>query len=148
MYYFLNAYIPRYCSGIEHAEFKRLANFLRHGVDAKIVTANYSRTTQINLDANHLSASHHVNLYDYFCDNLDVPTTVLTPQDIAGVVPLRQVGTTWHGELDGWEQLRVHTVDDQVDSVDYFDGDHQLVRRDYYDSRGFKGFSQFFCHNR
>jgi poly(glycerol-phosphate) alpha-glucosyltransferase len=32
-----------------------------------------------------------------------------------------------------------------VDTSDHFDGDGQLVRRDFYDTRGFLGFSQFFA---
>lgn len=145
MYYFLNAFIPRYCSGIEHAEFKRLANFLLHGVDAKIVTSVYTREASDNLAVNHLDYKHYVNLYDFFCDNTDVPEKHLADEDIAPGLRLDAQDTTTHCYNTEREVMSITHKGERIDYADIYDGDHQLVRRDYYDTRGFKGFSQFFA---
>lgn len=145
MYYFLNAFIPRFCSGIEHAEFKRLNNFLAHGVEAKIVTSVYTRDASVNLATHHLDYAHYVNLYDFFCDNTAVAQRQLQDCDVAPGLRLDVQAEGTHCYDGTREVMTIRHHDGRIDAVDIYDGDHQLVRRDYYDTRGFKGFSQFFA---
>ncbi|MFD1485605.1 hypothetical protein ACFQ5J_10225 [Lacticaseibacillus baoqingensis] len=147
MYYFLNNFVPNLCSGIEHAEFKRLALFKAHHVPAKIVTAAYTRDAADNLARYHIDVQDYVNLYDYFCDNVGLPQEPLTVDDLilpsgVNVVTDGDVTKVLVGQ---WTCEVIHSKAGRIDYSEHFDGDGQLVRRDYYDTRGFLGFSQYFA---
>ncbi|MFD0898655.1 glycosyltransferase [Loigolactobacillus binensis] len=152
MIYFVNQYLMALNSGVEHAEFKRLALFKRHGVAAKIVTRDFDALLHQNSQHFGLVATDMVNLYDFFRGSEQLTPQVLKIQDLNlapayNVDPGANVSHVREGD---------HLVADVYFSpgtvghlyyVNYFDSFTNIVQRTYYDSRGFKAADQFFAPN-
>ncbi|MFD1485406.1 glycosyltransferase [Lacticaseibacillus baoqingensis] len=147
MYYFLNNTSNYLASGIEHAEYQRLRLFKKHHTPAKIVTKTYQLNAADHLRANGVQPEDCINMIDYFCDNLDLTPQVLTIRDVTQNSPFRVVkdGEIYRCYDQQRELQRVWTKHNKLVAVDHFDGDHQQVRSDFYDSRGFKAKSAFYA---
>lgn len=147
MYFFLNNTSFYLASVIEHAEYARLRLFKQHGVDAKILTQVYQLDATDNLIANHVDPDDCINMIDYFCDNVGVTPRALTVDEVYRDSPWKRVGdgSTVHFYQGNWETRRVYTNQGNITKVEHFDGDQQLVRRDRFDSRGFRAKSEFYA---
>ncbi|MFC6170556.1 accessory Sec system glycosyltransferase Asp1 [Loigolactobacillus jiayinensis] len=149
MIYFVNQYLMALNSGVEHAEFKRLALFKNHHVPAKIVTRDFDVLLHQNMAHFGLVAADMVNLYDFFRGSEQFPERVLKLPDL-NLAPAYNIdpGANVSHVRDGDQIIAdVYFSPGTVGHlyyVNYFDAFTNIVQRTYYDARGFKASDQFF----
>lgn len=149
MIYFVNQYLMALNSGVEHAEFKRIALFKQHQEPAKLVTRDFDVLLHQNMTHFGLAATDMVNLYDFFRGSEELPERVLKIQDLK-LAPAYNVdpGANVSHVRDGDQVIAdVYFSPGTVGHlyyVNYFDAFTNVVQRTYYDSRGFKASDQFF----
>ncbi|EHM01626.1 glycosyltransferase, group 1 family protein [Lentilactobacillus parafarraginis F0439] len=148
MIYFLNQYIKALNSSVEHAEFKRLALFKHERVNAKIVTRDYDNLGHLNAATFGLNQDDVLNMYDYFQGTTDVTEKTTSFKTLK--VPIRyqlHYGSDVTQAFDGGRlAFEIHHTPGRVGeiaSVDHFDAFGHVVKRDLWDSRGFKSATQF-----
>ncbi|MFL2029801.1 accessory Sec system glycosyltransferase Asp1 [Loigolactobacillus zhaoyuanensis] len=152
MIYFVNQYLMALNSGVEHAEFKRLALFKRHAVPAKIVTRDFDVLLHQNMAHFGLVDTDLINLYDFFRKSEQVPAHVLKIQDLNlapayNVDPSANVSHVRDGDQIVADVYFSPGTVGHLYYVNYFDAFTNIVQRTYYDARGFKASDQFFAPN-
>ncbi|WP_278953396.1 glycosyltransferase [Lactobacillus apis] len=147
MYYFLNNRLDANSSGIEHAEVKRLKLFKQKGVPAKIVTCEYNRLAHRNLPLYEMTDDDYVNMFDFFAGTVTFPAKVVTVSDLS--IPdeyqIREVDKGYEVYDGNRKTMRITMFPNgSVDTIDYFNGDGNHTKQDFYDTRGFKSMTQMY----
>ncbi len=149
MYYFVNTSINPKKSGIEHAEMKRLALFNQQQVPAKIVTRFFSLALHRTLKAAGIAEHNQINLFDFIQQSTDFKPVRLTIADLhlSSDLQVQAEGQHYLVSKNGQLLMRVNTFApdyQQLNNVQLYDQNGQLVKTDWYDTRGFKGLEQFY----
>lgn len=153
MLYFINFGMPDYKSGIEHAELKRLRLFEQHDYPCKIIIHDWSRDLHATAARAGVDDQHLLSMFDYFQKTVSVPQQRVTVTDIDLGISNPQLVKDGpnHRYLvsrpDGRLLARVNYDEEnneQVTSVELFDGYGNLYRVDIYDSRGFRTLLQWY----
>lgn len=153
MYYFLNTMFNDKKSGIEHAQMKRLALFRDHQTQAEIVLANFSLNFHETLAKIQLRDADVVNLYDFFQGTEHVQPKKFEVEDYIPAkdvqITFNQATKTYEGRKDKQLVLMIYcrTNSTQIDHINYFDEKENMVKADWYDSRGFLSLEQFYNLN-
>ncbi|MCO6531397.1 glycosyltransferase [Lactobacillus sp.] len=147
MYYFLNNRLDSNSSGIEHAEVKRLKLFKQKGVKAKLAMRDYNRFAHQNLPLYGLNDDDYVNMYDFFAGTVNYPQQKMTIDELP-IPESDQIKKVDNGYevYDGNRKTMLITLfsDNNLDSITYFNADDHKTKMDFYDTRGFKSFTQIF----
>ena len=141
MYYFLNGGLSVSNSGIEHAQVKRLKLFKQKGVPAKIVMCEYNRFAHRNLPLYELTDDDYVNMFDFFAGTVTFPERVISISDLPIPVgyQVKDIDIGYEVYDGNRKAMRISLFPNgSVDTVDYFNGDVNLTKQDFYDTRGFK----------
>ena len=141
MYYFLSGGLSVNSSGIEHAQVKRLKLFKQKGVPAKIVMCEYNRFAHRNLPLYELTDDDYVNMFDFFAGTVMFPERVVTVSDLPIPVNylVKDVNIGYEVYDGSRKTMRISMFPNgSVDTVDYYNGDLNLIKQDFYDTRGFK----------
>ena len=141
MYYFLNGGLSVSNSGIEHAQVKRLKLFKQKGVPAKIVMCEYNRFAHRNLPLYELTDDDYVNMFDFFAGTVTFPERVVSISDLPIPVgyQVKDIDIGYEVYDGNRKTMRISLFPNgSVDTVDYFNGDVNLTKQDFYDTRGFK----------
>lgn len=153
MLYFINFGMPDYKSGIEHAELKRLRLFEQHHYPCKIITRDWSRILHKTAANAGVDDQHLLSMFDYFQGTDKVPKRRVTVDDIdLGMTNLSRVKDETNQRYlisrpDNRLLARVNydrQDEEQVTTVELFDGYGNLYRVDNYDSRGFRSLLQWY----
>lgn len=147
MYYFLNNKLDANSSGIEHAEIKRIKLFKDHGVKAKLTMRDFNRFAHRNLPLYDLNDDDYVNMFDFFAGTINYPQKTMTIADLA-IPQSGQVKEANNGYevYDGNRKTMSITSfsDHNINTISYFNGDGNLTKEEFYDTRGFKSLTQIF----
>lgn len=144
MYYFLTHKLYSPISAIEKMMCTRLQLFEAHGVQAKIVTRNFTRRVAPELVKQAVNRSAYLNLYDYL-QGVDrtQPSTQFDPLTI----PHDTVKTTAQGDMillrDGSQVANVtFAADHTVNYVRHYSATNRQLWVDFYDADGWLSMTQ------
>lgn len=148
MIFMVNQYLMELNSGVEYAEINRQRLLKHYKIPSKIVTRDYNSALHRNMEILNLEDRDVVNLYDYFQETESIPSKFLRSNDL-----------NWSYEYaveQGANYSRVtegdHVVADinfaagtfgRVDHVDYYDAYNHIVKKDWFDWRGFKSAEEY-----
>ncbi|MCT4488179.1 glycosyltransferase family 4 protein [Levilactobacillus parabrevis] len=148
MYYFLNDNMQYSKSGIEQAEINRLRLFDKHQVPAKIVTRVFSMELTNILRQAGIARKNFVNLFEFFCNSLDVETQSFTMNDFS--LPANTTTTRKDNQLQVFAQGKMMMIiyfrkdSEEISNVQYFDVNGRTIKMVWWDVRGFKCLEQLF----
>ena len=148
MIYFVNEYVMALNSGVEHAEFKRLAVFKHAKTSAKILTRDYNYSLHRMAAGFDLDQDDLLNMYDFFQD-----ATMVSPKKTSTktlhlpfqyqVSPDANVSRVMQG---GRLVMKIHHTPGRVGELgftEFFDTYGNITNRVFYDDRGFKSGEAF-----
>ncbi|MCP9310372.1 accessory Sec system glycosyltransferase Asp1 [Lacticaseibacillus paracasei] len=148
MIYFVNEYVMALNSGVEHAEFKRLAIFKHAKTSAKILTRDYNYSLHRMAAGFDLDQDDLLNMYDFFQD-----ATMVSPKKTSTktlhlpfqyqVSPDANVSRVMQG---GRLVMKIHHTPGRVGELgftEFFDTYGNITNRVFYDDRGFKSGEAF-----
>ncbi|MDF7638654.1 accessory Sec system glycosyltransferase Asp1 [Lactobacillus sp. ESL0791] len=149
MYYFLNEQLAANCSGIEHAELKRMRLFHKYGVPAKLVMSGYNRFGHQSLKLYGVAEEDYINMFDYYADaqNYHEPPMSVNDLPIPETAKAVQVENGYDVYADQRKIMTVNLLpdqEDQIDTIQYFNIDDHLLKQECYDTRGFLSMTQFY----
>ncbi|MDF7638661.1 accessory Sec system glycosyltransferase Asp1 [Lactobacillus sp. ESL0791] len=148
MYYFLNNRLDENSSGIEHAEVKRLKLFKQFGVPAQLAMCQFNRFAHRTLPLYGLTDDDYINVFDYFAGTRNFIPQEITVEDLPLPDDIKIVETDEGDEIyyESRKIMLVQTFADseQVDYIKYFNADNHCTKQDFYDTRGFNSFTQFY----
>lgn len=155
MNFFMNEGFNSQNSGIEHAQLKRALLFRKNKVPYKLVFRQWNPLIHHYLHGAGIHDDEILSLFDYFQHATNVKNKIITPKDIDFGVR----GPLTYKKVKGFRYLvfkgrailgRINlfgpniTKQEQVRSVELFDGFGNLYRVDFFDFRGFKSMVQWY----
>lgn len=144
MYYFLTHKLYSPISAIEKMMCTRLQLFEAHGVQARIVTRNFTRRVAPELVKQAVDRGAYLNLYDYLQGvDRQAPSTTFDPLTI----PHDTVKTTAQGEqiflLGGSQVANVTFAEDHaVNYIRHYSATNRQLWVDFYDADGWLSMTQ------
>lgn len=148
MYYFLDNRLDLKSSGIEHAEIKRLKLFKEFGVKAKLVMCDFNRFAHQNLFSYGLTDDDYVNMFDYFAGTTQYKGHLMGFNELKVSERYHCIRSNSNYEVYDNQRkiMEINTFfkSGNVDTIKYFNGDNNCTKQDFYDTRGFKSFTQFY----
>ncbi|AYM02953.1 glycosyltransferase family 4 protein [Levilactobacillus yiduensis] len=148
MYYFLNDNMQYSKSGIEHAEIARLHLFEKNHVPAKIVTRVFSMELSKIVDQAGIPADGFVNLFQFFCGSMTVPTKRFSLNEFS--LPSNTTQTRKDNQIQIFAQGKMQMIiylrpnSEEISNIQYFDVTGRTLKMVWWDVRGFKCLEQLF----
>lgn len=156
MYYFLTHTINDKLAGLEIAMINRLKIFREMDVPAKIVTFHFNRQLHENMKHWSIPESDMLSMFDFFQNAVSLPTDFEMQNDVEQITTRLieehdveldvQANDRAISFLDRQRQLkaRINRNGNLATSIEWFDRNSNLVRRDGFDTRGFLSIATFF----